>query len=102
MVILPAPADLSGDQLAQEIADALGATDVSVALSGDRLEVEGVDDEAAVQAVVDDHAPVHDVPLSPEGRVAALEARLDAVAALAEKANATAQEVAVAAKPSGR
>lgn len=36
---------------------------------------------------------------STDDRVAALESRLDAVAALAEKANATATEVAAAAKP---
>jgi hypothetical protein len=35
----------------------------------------------------------------PAARMAALEARLDAVAALAEKADATAREVAAAARP---
>lgn len=42
---------------------------------------------------------VPDGPPSPLDRVAALEARLDAVAAKAEQASITAQEVAAAAKP---
>jgi hypothetical protein len=39
-----------------------------------------------------------DLPPSPEDRLADLEARIEAVAALADKANATAQEVAQAAR----
>lgn len=42
---------------------------------------------------------VSDGPPSAADRIAALESRLDAVAALAEKASATATEVAAAAKP---
>lgn len=60
-------------------------------------------DEDAFRVTLDAHeadlSVVPPEPPEPVDRVAALEARLDEVAALAEKADATAQEVAAAAKP---
>ena len=63
---------------------------------------------AAAQAIDSDYQPDEPAPArarrppTSAERIAALEERLDAVAALAEVANTTAQEVARAAKPSGR
>lgn len=60
----------------------------------------GYDPDAPDGNVVDEReVEVPDLPPSAEDRIVALESRLDAVAALAEKANATATEVAAAAKP---
>ena len=54
------------------------------------------------QDEVEVETPATPRPPTDAARIAALEARLDSVAALAEAANTTAQEVARAAKPAGR